>query len=183
MDLLNMLLNQGGGGAVRQLAQNFGLDENQATSAISSLLPALGQGLARNASAPGGLDGLLGALAGGGHQRYLEDPSMLGQEETVRDGNGILGHILGSKDVSRQVAQQASATSGVSADVLKKMLPIVAAMTMGMLSRQNSVAPGAAPAGAPAGGLMGMLTQFLDAGHDGSVVDDVLGMASRLFKR
>jgi hypothetical protein len=183
MDLLSMLLNQGDGGAVRQLAGNLGLDENQAVSAISSLLPALGQGLAQNASTPGGLEGLLGALTAGGHQRYLEDPSTLGQEETVRDGNGILGHILGSKEVSRKVAQQAAEKTGVGVDLLKKMLPMVAAMTMGTLSRHAVGSGGAAPAGSSAGGLMGLLGQFLDSDRDGSAVDNVLGMASRLFQK
>src|SRR4030042_2732135 len=98
MDLLNMLLNQGGGQAVQQLAKNFGLNQNQAASALTNLLPALSQGLARNASTQGGLESLLGALTGGGHQRYLEDPSILGQQESIDDGNGILGHILGSKE-------------------------------------------------------------------------------------
>jgi hypothetical protein len=183
MDLLSMLLNQGGGGAVRQLAENFGLSENQAVSAISSLLPALGQGLARNASTPGGLDSLLVALAGGGHQRYLEDPSVLEQEDTVRDGNGILGHILGSKDVSRQVAQQAAERTGVGADILKKMLPVVATMIMGNLSRQTASAQSSAQASPAADNLMGMLGQFLDSNRDGSIVDDVLGIASRLFRK
>lgn len=182
MDLLRALLEQGGGGSVRQLADNFGLDENQTVSAISSLLPALGQGLARNASTPAGLEGLLGALASGGHGRYLEDPSTLGQEETVRDGNGILGHILGSKDVSRQVARQAADRTGVGADVLKKMLPVVAAMAMGALSRQTAGTQSAA-AGQGAGGLMGILGQFLDSDRDGSVVDDFLGMASKFLQK
>ncbi len=182
MDLLNLLLNQGGGGAVRQLAGNFGLSEEETVSAISNLLPALGQGLARNVSTQGGLESLLGALAGGGHQRYLEDPSILGSAETVQDGNSILGHILGSKDASRQVAQQAAVSTGIGADVLKKMLPVVATLAMGMLSRQSAGAQNMAPAEAPAGGLMGMLGQFLDTDRDGSVVDDVLGMASKFLK-
>jgi len=182
MDLLNMLLNQGGGSAVRQLAENFGLDEGQAVSAISNLVPALGQGLARNASTPAGLESLMGALTGGGHGRYLEDPSSLGREETIRDGNGILSHILGSKDVSRQVAQQAAQSTGIGADVLKKLLPVVAAMTMGALSRQAGGTQPAVPGGTAGGGLMGMLGQFLDSNRDGSVLDDVLGMASRFLK-
>ena len=183
MDLLSMLLNQGGGGPVRQLGATFGLDENQTVSAISSLLPALGQGLARNASAPGGLESLLGALTGGGHQRYLEDPSTLGREDAIQDGNGILGHILGSKDVSRAVAQRASEKTGLGVDILKKMLPVVAAMAMGTLSRQTASARSSASAVAPDSGLMGMLGQFLDANRDGSVLDDVMGMASKLFQK
>lgn len=183
MDLLSMLLNQGGGGAVRQMAQQFGLDESQAASAISNLLPALGQGLARNASAQGGLENLLGALAGGNHQRYLEDPSILSQEETIKDGNGILGHILGSKDASRQVAMQAAQTTGIGVDILKKMLPMVATLAMGMLSRQSANTRSASPGASPADGLTGILGQFLDSNRDGSIVDDVLGMASRFFTK
>ena len=183
MDLLSMLLNQGGGQAVRQLADNFGLDEKQTVSALSGLLPALGQGLASNASTQGGLDGLLGALTGGQHDRYLEDPSILSRQESIDDGNGILGHILGSKEVSRQVAQQTSERTGIGADILKKMLPMVATLAMGALSRQTASAQNITPGASPAGGLAGMLGQFLDANRDGSIADDVLGMASRFFNK
>jgi len=182
MDLLNLLLNQGGGQAVRQLANNFGLNENQAVSALSSLLPALGQGLARNASSQGGLESLLGALTGGQHQRYLEDPSILNQADTINDGNGILGHILGSKEVSRQLAQQTSERTGIGADILKKMLPMVATLAMGALSRQTASAR-QAPGASATDGLTGMLGQFLDADRDGSIADDVLGMASKFFRK
>lgn len=184
MDLLNALLSAGGGGPIRQLAQNFGLDEQQATSAVSALLPALGKGLARNSSSPDGLGSLIGALSSNRHQRYLEEPDLLGRQETVLDGNGILGHILGSKDVSRQVASQASAQTGLSQDLLKKMLPVVATLAMGVLSRQNQHSAGAAPnlLGGQSGGLMGVLSSFLDQDGDGSAVDDVLGgLGARLF--
>ena len=182
MDLLNLLLNQGGGQAVRQLANNFGLNENQAVSALSSLLPALGQGLARNASSQGGLESLMGALTGGQHQRYLEDPSILNQADTINDGNGILGHILGSKEVSRQLAQQTSERTGIGADILKKMLPMVATLAMGALSRQTASAQ-QTPNASAADGLSSMLGQFLDSNRDGSIVDDVLGMASKFFRK
>jgi hypothetical protein len=185
MDLLNMILNAGGGGAVRQLSQNFGLDEKQTSSAITNLLPALGQGLARNASQPGGLESLIGALTSGGHERYLDNFKSLSDENTVRDGNGILGHILGSKDVSRRVASNASAQTGIGADILKKMLPVVASMAMGALSKQQRTGTGAQAleGSSSQSGLMGMLGQFLDANQDGSVVDDVIGMASKFLKK
>jgi hypothetical protein len=174
MDLLQSVLNAQNGAAVAAIGQQFGLDQNQTTTAVAQLMPALAAGLSRNATQPGGLEGLLGALAGGGHQRYLDDPSSLTDAATIQDGNGILGHILGSKDVSRQVAATASARSGVGADVLKKMLPLVATLAMGALSRQATTRGGATTAAAP--GLLGMLTPLLDSNRDGSVADDVLGM-------
>jgi hypothetical protein len=183
MDLLNMVLNAGSGNALQQLAQNFGLDANQTSSAISNLLPALGQSLTRNASQPGGLERLMGALSSGRHERYIDSVESLGSEDTIQDGNGILGHILGSKDVSRQVASSAAAQTGIGADVLKKMLPVVAAMAMGALSKQRSAFAVQSQASPAQGGLMGILGQFLDTNQDGSVVDDLLGAAAKLFKK
>ncbi len=182
MDLLNLVLTASGGGPLRQLAQNFGLSEQQAASAVSALVPALGKGLARNTATPDGLQSLVTALSSNQHQRYLEQPELLGQQETVQDGNGILGHILGSKDVSRQVATQASAQTGLSSALLKQMLPLVATLAMGALSRQNSSAAVENPLGdAQSGGLMGTLSQFLDSNKDGSVIDDIMGFGSRFF--
>ena len=99
-----------------QLAGQFGLNEDQAASAVQTLIPALAGGLQRNIS-QGGLDGLLGALTKGQHQRYLDDPSTLSSPDARDDGNGILGHILGSKDVSRQVAAQASQRTGINESI------------------------------------------------------------------
>ena len=183
MDLLSMLLDASGGQGVRQLAGNFGLNEEQTKSAVSSLLPALGQGLARNATSPGGIESLMGALASGGHERYMDNPETLGSEDTIRDGNGILGHILGSKDVSRQVAGNASAQTGIGVDILKKMLPVVAAMAMGALSKQATGA-GAPASGAPPApeGLGGLLGQFLEPGQGGSSAAGILGLVSKFLK-
>ena len=107
----------------------------------------------------------------------------LSREESINDGNGILGHILGSKAVSRQVAQQTSERTGIGADVLKKMLPMVATLAMGVLSRQTANVQTPAPGAPSSSGLAGLLGQFLDSNRDGSIADDVLGMASRFFKK
>ena len=137
MNLLQSILSSQDGGSVRQLAQNFGLGEDQTVSALSNLIPALSQGLRQNVSSGDGLQGLLSALGSGNHERYLDDASTLAEEETVQDGNGILSHLLGSKDVSRQVSRQAATQTGLGEDMLKRMLPVVATMVMGSLSKQS----------------------------------------------
>lgn len=184
MNLLEAILNSQNGGTVRQLARDFGLDQGQAASAISLLVPALSAGLMRNISQEDGLQSLVNALSGGQHSRYLDDLSTLGRPETIDDGNGILGHILGSKDVSRQVARAASRRSGIGEDILKKMLPVVAGLVMGALSK-HSASMGAAPRQQSSGesGLQGAIASFLDSNRDGSIADDVLGIIGRLFQR
>jgi len=172
MDLLKMILGANDGGNVRQLAGKFGLEETQAKSAVESLLPSLAQGLKNNMGKTGGMDALLGALKSGNHQRYLDNPAELSRPETTADGNGILGHLFGSKEVSRNVAARASAQSGVDNGILKKMLPLLATMAMGSMSKQT---------GGGSNKDMGVLGSLLDSDGDGSVADDLLNMAKKFF--
>lgn len=191
-------------GARQQLSQQLGLSDQQTGQAISALLPALAAGLASNAQKPGGVEALFGALAKGGHDRYLDQPQSLGKAEGIADGNAILGHLLGSKDMSRAVAGAAAKKTGLSDQALKMALPIVATMVMGQLSKKakGSAAQGggvsmglddlmgmlggaAGAKGAPAqkqGGLMGGLMGMLDANKDGNALDDIFSMVMKSKK-
>jgi len=185
MDILQTILNTQDGGAVRQLGSQFGLPPEKTESALAALVPALAAGLQRNMGSEGGLQGLLSALITGGHDRYLEDPGTLSDPSATEDGNGILGHVFGSKDVSRQVAQRASEQTGIGVGILKQMLPLVATMVMGGLARNTAASEDSPAAGAPAGagGLLAMLTPLLDRNRDGSVMDDVIGLAGSVLGR
>lgn len=183
MNILDSILGAQGGGATQQLGQQFGLNQDQVATALSALVPALAAGFNRNMSSPQGLDGLISALSGGQHQQYVDDLGALGRADTVSDGNGILGHIFGRKDISRQVAARAASQTGLSENVLKSMLPIIAAMMMGSLSKQVRQPGGTQAGAAGADGLFGMLTPMLDSNRDGSMVDDVIGMLGRFVSR
>jgi hypothetical protein len=182
MNILDTILGAENGSAAAEAGQAVGLSQDQTTAALSALVPALASGLQRNASAPGGLDALIGALTTGGHSRYVDDPASLRGDDVTSDGNAILGHILGSKDASRAVASNASAETGINEDVLKKLLPIAASMIMGSLAKQQTAGASAAP-GLPGGGILAALTPMLDRNRDGSMVDDVLGQVGKLFER
>ena len=181
MSLLKTILESQGGAVASQLAEQFGLDANQASSVLGQLVPALSAGVKRNVAQQNGLDSLVAALSKGNHQSYLDDASRVGQQATVDDGNKILGHLFGSKEVSREVASRASQQTGVSSDLLKKMLPVVATMVMGGLSKQSNSGAGGAltdllGAGKQQSAGQNLLTSFLDSDGDGSVADDLLGM-------
>lgn len=185
MDVLESIMSAANGAAVRQLGSQLGLGEDQTTSALSALVPALAMGLQKNMQSPEGLTGLLGALTKGNHGRYIDEPAVLGRPETIADGNGILGHVLGSKDVSRQIAARAAAQTGLGADTLKRMLPLVATLVMGAMSKQvgsrgGSPLSGGAGAG---GGLLDMLGGALDRNRDGSALDDIVGILGRTLGR
>jgi hypothetical protein len=57
MNILEAVLGAQGGGAVQQLGRQFGWKDDQVTSAVSALVPALAAGFQRNMSTPQGLDG------------------------------------------------------------------------------------------------------------------------------
>jgi hypothetical protein len=179
MNILDAIVGAQDGQAVGALANQFGLSQDQTVSALGALLPALAGGLQRNVSSPSGLDQLSAALGSGRHGQYLDDLTSLGRADTVTDGNAILGHILGSRDVSRAVASNASAATGISPDVLKKMLPVVATLAMAALSKQ-SAGQGRA-SGAQMSGNIGGLAGFLDVNKDGSIADDMMGFVGKLF--
>lgn len=169
---------------VRQVAGSLGIGEGDTASAMEQMLPALTRGIQRNTGQQGGLDSLLGALANGNHGRYLDRPADLGNAEATLDGNAILGHILGTKDVSRNVAGRAARETGIDSGLLKKMLPMLATAAMAALSKQSSGgqafgARGAAGAREP--GLADALGTFLDADRDGSIADDLLNLAQKFF--
>lgn len=174
MNLMDMIMGAAGGQASNQIGQQFGLNAQQSQSAIAALLPAISSGMKRNASTPQGLGALLGAVQGGNHTQYLENPVQLANESAINEGNGILGHLFGSKDVSRAVAGRAAEKSGVSSDILKKMLPMVAMMAMGSLGKQTgSVSPGAGFKGAL--GQMAMQQLMGGGGAQSSGLGGLLG--------
>ncbi len=137
MTLFEMLAAAQGGRAMANLGGQFGLSEQQTTDAVRQLLPAFSTGFKRNTATPEGLGALLQALNGGRHERYYDDVTIFGDPTTRRDGNGILGHLFGSKDVSRAVTSRVADQTGIGADILRQMLPYIATMVMGALFKQG----------------------------------------------
>jgi hypothetical protein len=178
MNILETLLQSAQGGSVQDAAAGLGLDQANSQALLKGLVPALAGGLKNNVSASGGLEGLTRALSNGNHARYLDDAKALTTDSARDEGNAILGHILGSKDVSRQVAGHAAAETGIDPAVIKKFLPIVAAAAMAALSKQTSGGAALEQAGGSAGGLAGMLGGLL--GDDGG---DTLGKLVSLGKK
>lgn len=180
MNLIDVIMNAQGS-PVQQISKDLGVNEQQVTSAMSQFIPALTNGMKRNID-QGGLDNLMNALNQGEHDRYLDDPNALRQPEAINDGNNILGHLLGDKQVSRELAQRTSQQTGLSTDLLKQMLPMVAGAVMGAMkkrTRQQGLDNLSSTSGQSS---LSPLLSILDADGDGSVIDDVLGLAARFLR-
>ncbi|RVB68840.1 DUF937 domain-containing protein, partial [Mesorhizobium sp. M7A.F.Ca.CA.002.03.2.1] len=136
--LFDMLTQAQNGNGMQALAQQYGLSMQQTQAAVAALLPAFSQGLQRNTADPYGLGAFMTAMASGQHAKYFEDATRAFSPQGVDEGNGILGHLFGSKDLSRAVASQAAQASGVNQQILQQMLPAIASMVMGGLFKQTA---------------------------------------------
>ncbi len=174
--MLNLLLNSGNSSALSQLSSQFGLSEDQARQAVEALAPALSIGMKRNVSTPMGAGAFIEALSSGRHEQYADRPEYAGSDVGIAEGNKILGHLLGSKDVSRAVTHQASQVTGIGQSALKKMLPIITSMVMGSMSK--SAKQGIAGGG---DGILGKIMEGMlggglsGGGNAGGSLGDILG--------
>lgn len=154
------------------LAKGLGLDSSKISVLVGALAPALMRGLQKQTESKDGLSALTNALQSGSHQQYLDNPDLVSGAATRADGNKILGHLFGSKDVSRNVAARAAEPTGIDVGLIKKALPLLASLTMGALSR-NSNAGRSLNSSLPE--LLGGLVQ------DDFSLDDVLSLAKKFF--
>ncbi len=136
--LYDMLASAQGGQGMEMLARQFGLSQQQTQAAVEALLPAFSQGLKRNTADPYGIGAFMTAMASGQHAKYFDDAQNAFSPQGMAEGNGILGHLFGSKDLSRAVASQAAQATGIGQQVLQQMLPVIASMIMGGLFKQST---------------------------------------------
>jgi hypothetical protein len=136
MPLYDMMMNAQNGEALRTMARQFGLNEAQIEQAMAALMPAFSTGLKRNVSNPMDMSNFLSALAGGNHTKYFENMQNAFSPQGMQEGNAILGHLFGSKEVSRAIAAQAEAATGIGQEIYKQMLPVLATTVMGGLFKQ-----------------------------------------------
>ncbi|MDH3694260.1 MAG: DUF937 domain-containing protein [Gammaproteobacteria bacterium] len=182
MNILGELLGGQNETTIRNVANQFDLSEKETQTGLAGLLPSLMNGMKQNASTEEGERALLEAIKNGNHSRYLVNDNPFEQQSTIDDGNGILGHLLGSKERSRDVASQASKATGLSSTVLKKLLPVAATMLMGSMGKSMagglvSSLVGGGGKSTKSSGIIGLL----DFDNDGSVADDVFNIARKFF--
>jgi hypothetical protein len=186
MDLM-ALINASGG--LTSIAKEVGISEGDAQAGAAALLPGLVNGLQKQVTGGAGIEGLAGMLMQAGGGSLLQN--VLGQAPTdVSMGNNLLGQLLGSKDVSRAVAAQAAQATGIDQTTLQKMLPMLAMVVSGLLANQGAGSAGlgglggllaGALGGGAQGSVLGGLGKMLDANKDGNPLDDLAGLAGKLF--
>lgn len=186
-DLLGTLSQQVGGQAASQISKQLGIDPKLSESAINAALPMLLGAISRNAATAQGAQSLYKALDQ--HDgAVLKDPAVtVTNQERIADGQKILGHVFGNRQSG--VQQGLSQLSGLNAQQSSQLLAMLAPLVMGALGQtKRSNGLGVDDLAALLGGQrqqfdgkLGGLASLLDRDGDGSVVDDVLDMGSKLM--
>jgi len=167
MNLFELMNNAQNGQALNDIAKNFGLDNSQMNKTLEAVMPAFSTALKRNTTSPDAMTQFMKALSSGNHQQYFENASTAFSADGIADGNNILGHMFGSKDVSRAVAAQAEAATGVGQDIIKKLLPVLATTLMGGMFDQTNQKMGAMT-GQSSGNVFGDMMNQMLSGNSGA---------------
>ncbi len=196
--ILDLLQGDLGKQLISGVAAQTGQAEDKTSGVLQMALPYLLGSMKKNSGAgEESANGLLNALSNDKHDGSILDN--LGNlfnggvnEEVMKDGEGILGHVLGDKKevVSQALSQQSGMDQGSVMDTMKAAAPVLMGM-LGKQTRENNISSsngigdllgglfsGAQEqAGSSAGGL-GFIQNLLDADGDGSIMDDVQDMLS-----
>jgi hypothetical protein len=193
MSLINQLNEQISGPALEALSGQLGADKETTNNAVTAALPMLMGQLAKQTEGQGqqslGSSGIMSLIDADGDGNIMEDlVGFLGKTD-----NGPAQHILSNlfgqnqPNMENGLSKMTGLNSNQGAQLLANLAPIV----MGFLSRQkqqnnldeNQMADMLKNEkqninqAAQENPLMDMANKFLDADGDGSILDDIAGMA------
>ncbi|MEM0899554.1 MAG: DUF937 domain-containing protein [Pseudomonadota bacterium] len=163
VNLFETLMQAQNGNALDVMARQFRLNQDQMENAVAALMPAFSQGFRRNTSDPMSVSNWMQALSGGRHANYFDDLTHAFQPAGIAEGNGILGHLFGSKDVSRAISAQAAQATGMGQEMFQQMLPVIASTLMGGMYKQMTGQMQSAPS-APTNVFGQIIEQMMQGG-------------------
>jgi len=179
--LIDMIINNPA--IAKTIAKQVGIDVSDAGSIISKLAPILMGGAKSNLQSDKDSDKLIKHIESNNYAEMFDKP-----EEAIKKGdftsmgNDILAELTGSKENSREVARHVEKETGFSSSIIKSMLPMLAPMIIGALTKTSSASTNLGSS-SQSSGMTDMLTNLIDQDNDGSMIDDVMGMAAKFIFR
>ena len=194
--ILEILTSALGGGAIDAISKKLGLSKSTTATIVQAALPLLLSALARNSSTPAGANSLQNALKKDHDGSILDDVLGAFTNAEQSDGASILGHIFGAQRPS--VQQGLGKATNADANQVGQVMEMLAPILMGALGKQTTqsnldagslsdllrgTAQQAQKAQPVQPDVMDSLLGMLDTNKDGSVIDDVGGFLSKLFRK
>ncbi len=165
-ELLQMLMSNPN--MLGKMSEKTGLDASSIGAVIGKLAPELMKKAKENLDSDSDSSNLLDMIS----KSNVDNESVIDDENI---GNAMLGELTGSKESSKSLASNIGESLGIDSSSISKLLPMVAPLVMGMLNKKTGGNVN------DTNSLTSMITGFIDQDGDGSVVDDLMGMAKKFF--
>jgi hypothetical protein len=165
INLFEIMQGAQGGNAYQNLANQFGIGQQQAQQAVEAVLPAISLGLQQQAQTIEGWQNILSTLGQSQNSAQFYDSDGDGIPDHLEsEGRNALGSMFGGPDMTQAITQQAAQFAGLPASMMQQMMPVIAAMIMGGLFK-----------GASNSGLGGILGQMMQGGAAPGGLGGMLG--------
>ena len=179
--LVEMIINNPA--IIKTIAKQVGIDSNSASSIIDKLAPILMGGAKSNLQSDKDSDRLIKHIESSNYAEMFDKPEeAIKKGDFTNMGNDILSELTGSKENSREVAKQVEEETGMSSSIIKSILPMLAPLIIGALTKTSSASSNMAQE-SQSSGMTEMLINLIDQDNDGSIIDDVMGMATKFLFR
>ncbi len=184
MGLIDILLDSSRGELVDKVAKETGSDPDRAKDLLATLGSAmLGQIKGRIERPDIDSSDLEKLIQESKYAQMVEKPEIrLEDLQRRKEGDEILSHITGSKEVSREVAAHVAEKTGFDTSIIKKLLPMIAPLIIGSLGKGmlGDMLRGSTSSGTRESGSSGLIN-MLDLDGDGSVIDDIAKLAMKIL--
>ena len=178
--LIDMIINNPA--IVKTIAKQVGIDVDSANSIIGKLAPILMGGAKSNFNSDKDSGELIKKIESDNYAEMFDKPEEAVKQDNFKElGNDILSQLTGSKENSKEVAKHVENETGISSSIIKNMLPMLAPMIIGALTKTSSASTIDSSAQSTGSDMTSMLINLIDQDNDGSVIDDVMGMASKFI--
>ncbi|KAB7887566.1 DUF937 domain-containing protein [Poseidonibacter ostreae] len=176
MNILETILKNGlDENILGAISAKTGIDTSSIQDIVSQVAPKLVDGAKQNLASTNDSGNLINMISNTDLDSLKNNPDAIDNS----DNSNMLGELFSSLDTNESdVANELSAKSGVDATSISSLLPMLAPLVMGALNQKTNLG---ATDTSNTNDITSMLTNFIDQDNDGSVVDDLMGMAKKFF--
>lgn len=176
MNILETILKSGlDDNILGAISAKTGIDSSSIQDIVSQVAPQLVDGAKQNFASENDSSNLIDMISNSDLDALKNNPDTIDSS----DNSNMLGELFSSLDTNESdVADALSAKSGIDASSIASLLPMLAPLVMGALNKTTNLS---GTDTSNTNDITSMLTNFIDQDNDGSVVDDLMGMAKKFF--
>lgn len=176
MNILNTIFESGlSDNLISSLSSKTGIENSSLQGLIQDLAPQLLNGAKANFASNNDSSNLINIISQTNLDEIISNPSTIDNLDT----SSMTTELFSSLDENEEdVVNNLSSKSGIDSSSISSLIPMLAPLIIGALNKQSNLN---AMDTSNTNDITSMLTNFIDQDKDGSVVDDLFGMAKKFF--